>query len=73
MTELQVVLLPDKWGEVAVCDFEQLVSYLVDDESLEEAIENSAIDSGPPTPEFLAKVRALNETGNARAYWGIDG
>lgn len=76
MTELQVVLLPDQaigdGSDVVVCDFGQLMEHLLDDQSLADAIENSAIDSGKPTPELFAKVRALNETGDAAAYWGHD-
>ncbi len=40
------------------------------EESLDECIANTAIDTVDPTNgEHLERIRKLNETGNADAYW----
>lgn len=70
------VLMPDKFGGLTVCGLDQLVAAIDDDESLEDAVTNSAFDSimsFQPSHEQLQhlihRVYNLNETGNAKAYW----
>lgn len=62
-------IVPDEngWTIVAVGD---LTDRLYDGESLEDALTNAGIDSGRGDidPEVLQRVRALNLTGDARAF-----
>jgi hypothetical protein len=76
MSDLVVhVLIPDR-RELVVCDLGQFLESLTDGEPLDVAMEAGAIDTiRTDDPNLLAKiekVRALNETGDANAYWGFD-
>jgi hypothetical protein len=63
------VLIPDQFG-LAVASVGDLMDRLSGDEPLEEAITNAAIDSfGGDVWGLVARVRALNETGDSDAYW----
>lgn len=67
------VLIPDRYGYsvVAIGDLEARLTDDDLDEDLEEAIGNAAIDScsAGGVLEKLAKIQALNATGDADAYW----
>lgn len=65
------VLIPDGSGWLSVCVLDQLLSEIIDGRDLDEAADNSAIDSIRPDAEAIAKVRKLNEGGDAAAYWGL--
>jgi hypothetical protein len=69
--ELSVsALVPDRFG-LSVVDVEQLLTYLADGQPLEEAIINSAFDTVDTDEivEAVGRLRTLNETGDAAAYW----
>lgn len=63
------VLVPGPHGSLDVCVLSQLVESLDEGLRLDDAAAGAAIDMIEPTSEALAKVRALNQTGDAAAYW----
>lgn len=66
------VLVPDQLRGVSVCSVGKLVEGAYDAVSLDDLISNAAIDSASPPDEILNrvdKVRKLNATGDAEAYW----
>lgn len=66
------VLIPDGSGWLSVCVLDQLLSEIIDGRDLDEAADNSAIDSiEPDNAQAIAKVRKLNNDGDAAAYWGL--
>lgn len=72
MSEIHV-LLPDEYG-LRVCDLGQLVGRLAEGATLEEAMDTAGIDSFALEGEardHAQRVRLLNETGDANAYWGF--
>jgi hypothetical protein len=74
-------LIPDNVFGLSVVDVEELLRYLAEGESLEEAITNASFDSVEISPratpeqrwnvieDAVTRLRALNETGDAAAYW----
>jgi len=76
--EPTVVILPDDLGDLAVCDWEALIEGLSEGGALDDAIVNATIDtltvrSATNVDDlrgWVARVRQLNQTGDAGAYWG---
>jgi hypothetical protein len=74
--EVHAVLIPDRHGILTVVDPVQLLDNADETDDIYEAILNSGFDSlmsFKPKPEeitgLLDRVRKLNETGDAGAYW----
>jgi hypothetical protein len=71
-TESVTIIVPADYG-LAVCDLGTLVVALADGHTLDEAVESAAIDElEPGDREHIARIRTLNQTGDATAYWGFD-
>lgn len=73
MTHLEVVLVPDVGGNLCVCSLDQLVANFTRGMEVDDAIEDAQIDEfssrDPMVQEKIKKVYALNDTGDAGAYW----
>lgn len=65
------VVVPDRFGALVVAIGDLVDRLTDDDESLDDALGNAAIDSLDKRHpvEHLARIRQLNETGDATAYW----
>jgi hypothetical protein len=63
------VLVPDEFGGLVVCPLHQVVEAFMEDKTLAFVLEECSIDMVPATPVAVARVRRLNETGDAAAYW----
>ena len=76
MNDDKVVIVPGRWG-LRVCDLGQLIVGLLDEEPWEDVVDSAAIDDmdrGKFDEAFgahVARIRALNDTGDAEAYWGF--
>lgn len=64
-----VVIVPGIDG-LAVCDLLQLVEGIAAT-TFQEAVDDATIDQFDGTPEHTERVRQLNTTGDATAYWGL--
>jgi hypothetical protein len=75
MSDIEVhVLVPNNDGGVSVVSAVDLITRLLD-ESFDEAVLNAGIDSTYSDADVIRlvdKVRALNATGDANAYWSPD-
>ena len=72
MTDDPVVCLPNQSGTFDVVDLGQLIDGLAEGRDLDDAASGAAIDTvDPADPEAIARVRRLNETGDAAAYWNL--
>lgn len=76
MSDIEVNVLvpyPNASG-LAVVGLLDLIALLDDGESLADAVTNSAFDSGGTRDyeRLVQRVRELNRTGDADAYWAID-
>lgn len=69
------VVIPDSLGlTVVVAD--DLLGYLAEGYDLEEAITNAGMDTMydlDHVADHMDRIRRLNATGDARAYWDLDG
>ena len=71
-----IIPIPGDW-DLAVVDLDDLIGYLAAGDSLEEAVLNAAFDNiDMPREDRLRdltdRLRQLNATGDANAYWGFD-
>jgi hypothetical protein len=73
------VLVPNQWGGLDVCDLTMLIEAIEDEdtEDLDAALEHSSFDmidvreGRIMQDDAIEKVRTLNETDDAAAYWGM--
>lgn len=66
------VLVPDEVHGVTVCPLDQLLLHLDDSDTIDDLTMNAGIDSDPLEkclPQLIKRVRDLNATGDAAAYW----
>lgn len=66
-----MALVPDEFGSLAVCSVADLYRKLDEVDSLDAALDDCSIDMVAANAEQVARVRALNTTGDAAAYWNL--
>ena len=72
--EAVFVLVPDKRG-VTVASLGQLIGRVDETVTLDELVTDAGMDSigtGEDAAALVERVRALNETGDSRAYWNSE-
>ena len=75
---MTVVLLPDEFGDLAICDLDMLNEALKEGDTLDDAVERASFDSlNPRAAErtvraHLTRIRNLNASDDGAAYWGFD-
>ena len=74
---MTVVLLPDEFGDLAVCDLAMLVEAITRGDDLDDAMLDAAFDTINPRADkeavrrALSRVRAVNASDDAE-YWEVD-